>query len=86
MTIIFDGTLNTISGASIANTAITDIAYRILDNLENSEPGQHDLSRLSSEFGEIMRYCNEIFKDISFTYNTVQYGFDYLYRIWLSWS
>jgi hypothetical protein len=28
-----------------------------------------------SELEEINKYCNDIFKDISFTYSTVQYGF-----------
>ena len=29
-----------------------------------------------SEFHGIIEYCNEIFKDISFAYGCVQYGFD----------
>ena len=29
-----------------------------------------------SEFEAIITYCNEIFKDVAFSYNCVQYGFD----------
>jgi hypothetical protein len=60
----------------LANTAVTDIIYRIIDNLEKSPAGQHNLDTLMKEFVEINRYCNDIFRDICFTYNTVQYGFD----------
>jgi hypothetical protein len=31
---------------------------------------------LLTEFDEIIRYCNEIFKEVGFAYNSVQYGFD----------
>ena len=38
--------------------------------------GKHNLNNLIIEFREIICYCNNIFRDISFTYNTVQYGFN----------
>jgi hypothetical protein len=60
----------------LANTAVTDIIYRIIDDLDNSIAGKHNLNKLVKEFGEIIQYCNNIFKDISFTYSTVQYGFN----------
>lgn len=60
----------------LANTAITDIVYRIIHDLEKSEPGQHNLDLFILEFEQICDYCNDIFKDISFTYGTVQYAFD----------
>jgi hypothetical protein len=60
----------------LANTAVTDIVYRVIDNLDKSNNGEHNVESFLSEFETIQKYCNDIFKDISFTYNTVQYGFD----------
>jgi hypothetical protein len=60
----------------LANTAVTDIVYRIIDNLRTCEPNKHSLEALISEFDAIISYCNEIFKDIAFAYNCVQYGFN----------
>jgi hypothetical protein len=56
----------------LANTAVTDIVYRFMDSLEKSHINVDTFLR---EFEEIIKYCNDIFKDISFTYSTVQYGF-----------
>ena len=60
----------------LANTAVTDIVYRLMDNLEKSEPEKHNIDSFLREIEEIIKYCNDIFKDIAFTYNTVQYGFN----------
>jgi len=60
----------------LANTTVTDIVYRIIDNLEKSNNREHKLESFLNEFEEIIKYCNDIFKDISFTYNTVQYAFN----------
>lgn len=60
----------------LANTALTDIIYRLLDHLQKSEMEKADVSPFMDEIAEITKYCNNIFKDIAFTYNTVQYGFD----------
>ncbi len=60
----------------LANIATTDIIYRLLDNLEKSNAGKHDISSYLREIEEIIIYCNDIFKDISFTYTTVRYGFN----------
>ena len=65
----------------LANTAATDIIYRIIDNLRNSAADKHNLEEIMTEFGEVIRYCNDIFKDIAFTYNSVQYGFDEKFEI-----
>ena len=65
----------------LSHTAATDIIYRILDDLKNSEPNNHNLETLMTEFDEIIRYCNEIFKDIGFAYCSVQYGFDDKFRM-----
>jgi hypothetical protein len=56
----------------LVNTAITDIVLRIIDNLRTSAPNANNLSA-NSEVDEIINYCNDILKDISHTYNSVQY-------------
>ena len=56
----------------LLNTAITDIVLRIIDNLRTCEPNAYNLSAIS-EVDEIIKYCNDILKDISHTYNSVQY-------------
>jgi hypothetical protein len=59
----------------LMNTAITDIVFRIIDHLKTCEPNCYSLIMIS-EVDEIIKYCNEIFKDISYTYNSVQYAFN----------
>lgn len=59
----------------LANTAVTDIVYRFMDNLEKSDSGKHNIDSYLREIEEIIKYCNDIFRDIGFTYSTVQYGF-----------
>jgi hypothetical protein len=61
----------------LANTAITDIVYRIIDHLDKVD---HNIEPFIKEFEEIIKYCNDILKDISFTYNTVQYAFDDIFQ------
>jgi len=60
----------------LANTAATDIIYRLMDNLEKSNSGEHNINSYFKELDEIINYCNDIFKNISFTYSTVQYEFN----------
>jgi hypothetical protein len=60
----------------LANITVTDIIYRIIDNLDKTENGKHSIDTIVKEFEEIIKYCNDILKDISFTYKVVQYGFD----------
>ena len=60
----------------LANTATTDIIYRLMDNLEKSDAEKHDIGSYLKEIEEIIKYCNDIFRDIGFTYNSVRYGFD----------
>ena len=57
----------------LTNTAISDIVFRMINELRNS---LENLDRFMFEFDEFIKYCNEIFKDISFTYKSVQYMFD----------
>ena len=59
----------------LCNTAMTDIIYRLLDHLQKSDIDKVHIEPFMNELTEIRNYCNNIFKDISFTYNTVQYGF-----------
>ena len=47
-----------------------------MDNLEKSYTGKHNIDSFLIEIEEIIKYCNDIFKDIGFTYNSIQYGFD----------
>jgi hypothetical protein len=58
----------------LMNTAITDIVFRIINNLRTADPNKYDLSTIS-EIDEIIKYCNDILKDISYTYSSVHYRF-----------
>jgi hypothetical protein len=60
----------------LTNTALNDIVYRLIDHLQKSVSEKEDVSPFMDEIVEIIKYCNNIFKDITFTYNTVQYGFN----------
>ena len=60
----------------VSITAVTDIVFRIIDNLKNSAPGEDNFDELVSEFNGVREYCNEIFKEIAFAYGCVQYGFN----------
>lgn len=62
-------------------TAVTDIVFRMIDDLKNSRPNEHKFDTLSAEFIGIITYCNEIFKDIAFAYSCVQYKFDDYFNI-----
>lgn len=58
----------------VSVTAVTDIVFRIIDNLKNSVCGEDKFDELMGEFNGVREYCNEIFKDISFAYGCVQYA------------
>jgi hypothetical protein len=60
----------------LSNTALTDIIYRVIDHLQKSDPDKADVSPFLNEIAQLIKYCNDIFKDIAFTYGTVQYGFN----------
>jgi hypothetical protein len=60
----------------LANTALTDIIYRVIDHLQKSNADKADLNPFLNEISELIKYCNTIFKDIAFTYGAVQYCFD----------
>jgi hypothetical protein len=60
----------------VSITASTDIVFRIIDDLKKSTHGNDKFDEIMSELNGVREYCNEIFKDISFAYGCVQYGFD----------
>ena len=59
----------------LANTAVTDIVYRIIDRLQKCKVNDFDLDICMVEIVELRNYCNNIFKEIAYTYGTIQYGF-----------
>jgi hypothetical protein len=59
----------------LSNTALTDIIYRLIDHLDNCQKGKVNIDLFLNEITELNAYCNNILKDISFTYGTVLYGF-----------
>jgi hypothetical protein len=61
---------------TLCNTAITDIIYRFYDYLKKCKPNEYNLNTFIDEINEIRNYCNNILRDISFTYSSVQYKFD----------
>ena len=61
---------------TLAITAVTDIIYRIIDNFENKKPFEDNFIDLSNELQELRNYCNDLFENISFNYNCVQYCFE----------
>ena len=65
----------------LVNTTVTDIVYKIIDNLDKSLNGEHIVPLFEKEFEGIIRYCNDILKDISFTYNCVQYKFNNIFKL-----
>jgi hypothetical protein len=61
---------------NLSITVLTDIIYRLINHLNSCETNKHDLNNYIYEIGEIRTYCNNIFKDIAFTYKSVQYEFE----------
>lgn len=60
----------------LSNIALTDIIYRLLDYLTNTADLKPSVEIYQNEINELIIYCNNILKDIAFTYGTVQYIFD----------
>jgi hypothetical protein len=66
----------------LSNTTITDIVFRIMDLLRKTDADYTDsFNALLGEFNEIINYCNDLFKDVAFTYNSRQYYFDEQFNI-----
>jgi hypothetical protein len=64
-----------LQGINLSITVLTDIIYRVITHLNECETNKHNLNNYIYEIGEIRTYCNNIFKDIAFTYKSVQYEF-----------
>lgn len=60
---------------TLCNTAITDTIYRFCDYFKKCEPNEYNIDTFMIEINEIRDYCNNILKDIAFTYTSVQYKF-----------
>jgi hypothetical protein len=62
----------------LSNTAINDIVLRIVDHLQKCIKNgiSLNLEMFITEFEEIQKYCNDILREIAFTYNSSQYKFD----------
>ena len=61
---------------NLLNTVIIDIVFRLIDEIRVSENSKHDVCKFEPEFAEIIKHCNSILKEISFTYNSILYEFD----------
>jgi hypothetical protein len=55
---------------------MTDIVYRVLDDLNKSLPNEHKFDEIVKEVDELREYCNNLFKEVAFTYNCVCYTVD----------
>jgi len=61
---------------TLCNTAVTDIIYRLHTYIKNSRPNEYsEFDKYMSELQEIRNYCNNILREIAFTYNCLHYEF-----------
>ena len=60
----------------LMETMMTDIVYRVIDDLQKSLPNEHKFDEIIKEIEELREYCNNLFKDVAFTYNCVCYTLD----------
>lgn len=61
---------------TLCNTAVTDIIYRLHTYIKNSRPNEYsEFDKYMIELQEIRNYCNNILREIAFTYNCVHYEF-----------
>ena len=61
---------------TLLETMITDIVYRVIDDLRKSAQNEHQFDEIVKEINVSKEYCNNIFKEVSFTYNCVCYYLD----------
>lgn len=59
-----------------AETTLSDIINRMIHDLNKSEPNKHNFQELFKEVVGLREYCNNIFADISETYDCVLYNLD----------
>jgi hypothetical protein len=63
---------------TLCNTAVTDIIHRFYDYLKNYKPNmvnKPNFEPFIQEIKQIRNYCNNILREIAFTYNCVEYIF-----------
>jgi len=63
---------------TLCNTAVTDIIHRFYDYLKNYKPNmvnKPNFEPFIQEIKQIRDYCNNILREIAFTYNCVEYIF-----------
>ena len=52
------------------------IVDALCDYFKKCKPNEYNLDTYTNELTEIRNYCNNILKDIAFTYSSIQYKFD----------
>jgi hypothetical protein len=57
-----------------AGTACKDVILRLINHLKESPNDQYDMSPFVAEIHGLVTQCNELFKEVSRTYGTVQYA------------
>lgn len=60
----------------LSHTASIDIIYRGIELINTSKTNTLNIQPILNELSGIIGYCNEIFKDIAFTYKCVHYEFN----------
>ena len=61
---------------TLLETMVTDIVYRVIDDLRKSAQNEHQFDEIVKEINVSKEYCNNIFKEVAFTYNCVCYYLD----------
>ena len=59
----------------LAEISFTDIIYRLMDDLDKSANRNHHVDAFLGELNELIAYCNELFKDIASTYDSIEHVF-----------
>lgn len=59
----------------LAEISFTDIIYRLMDDLDKSANRMHQVDAFLGELNELNAYCNELFKDIASTYDSIEHVF-----------
>jgi hypothetical protein len=57
-----------------AGTACKDVILRLINHLKESPNDQYDMAPFVAEIEGLVNQCNELFKEVSRTYGTVQYA------------
>jgi len=58
-----------------AETTMTDIVYRMIDDLSKTFNGKHKFQELYKEIEGLREYCNNAFKEISETYDCIVHSY-----------